>query len=223
MNFMPSEEAFFDEPLVDNPAASIDPRGPCLDSSYMERLLASSVNQEKLLGRLVGEIEQINLRLHSLEAKILSERPTEKMHSSIPAISARPTSPPLPKEPRGTLVLPPGSRPANGVLAPTVAPSVQTSQEEENQMLARRRAEEEARLLRIEAERKAKEAQDEQRRLEEAKRIEEERRAKAELERKTRGLMTDLLITNVGGSLFEDDDLLAGSTAKPKGGGLFDD
>ena len=221
MNFMPSEDVFYDEPLVDNTqqqqyvgknyvnantrfepstarpvhhATHVDaaPANVGEYASWQHDMLESSRNCEKLLGRLVAHFESRTL-------------PTESLSTLATEVA--------PAIPRGTLVLPPGSRPP--VLSPPPTKLVASTEETS----FRRRAEEEARLARIEAERKEKEKLDEAKRLEELKRIEEAKILKEQLEKKTRGLMTDLLVGSSGG-LFDDNDDI---NTKPKAGGLFDD
>lgn len=242
MNFMPAEDAFFDEPLVDThasgngtvPAHPSFPKSEILPThsidAVSQQLLESSRNQEKLLLRLVCEVEKLTRRLTSLET-LPSIGSTVRKDTQSPASTPTSTSRSLPPQ-RGALVLPPGCR-STTIPSMTVPKAVSSAEDNavrqaQNEELAlqRRRADEEARLARIESERKEREAEDERRRVLERKRIEEEKRIKEELERKTRGLMTGLLTSGPGGGLFDDDLGEFGSNKKGNGtktGGLFDD
>jgi hypothetical protein len=82
----------------------------------------------------------------------------------------------------------------------------------------KRRTEESARLARVEAERREREAEEVKRRQAEAERVENERRAREELEKKRKELITGLFTTETSTGLFEDD-----LNVKKNGGGLFDD
>ena len=232
MNFMPSEDTFFDEPLHENiPAPRFDEsmhnkgivphdvRDPTLNL-----LLESSLRQEKLLERLLSEMERANRNLINIELK---------QQNSTPSPNASPTSgkqtSSFPQQPRGTLLLPPGSRPATVPTVVSKTPELSAAElaaskeREEQEAILRRRAEEDARLARIEAERLEREAEEERRRMAELKRIEDEKRMKEQLEKKTRGLMTGLLSNGSAGGLFGDDDLDISGPAGKKSGGLFDD
>lgn len=212
MNFMPSEDAFFDEPLHDAPVSYGQPPAPQVAEESRE-LLESSLRQEKLLERLLGEMEKMNRRLFAIETSGALGAPREA-----PKPVASPTGSATPKPSRGTFVLPPGSRPA--VIPNIVEPKPAEDREKaEEDAIFRRRAEEEARIARIEAERREREAEEERKRIAEIKRLEDERRMKEELEKKTRGLMSGLL-TSSGGGLFADENIDAPA---PKKGGLFDD
>ena len=234
MNFMPSEDAFFDEPLVDEhvspPAATTSYAGISRTHEHRaavpSELVQSSLRQEKLLERIVSELENMNGRLSTLER-------IAPGHAGLtPAAPVAGTPSRSPPKSRGAMALPPGSRPA---APPTVAerkPIVSAADDavarerQEYEAIQRRRAEEDARLARIEAERLEREAEEERKRVAEMERMEEERRMKEELEKKTRGLMTGLLTGGGTGGLFGDDDFddtAASAGGKKKGGGLFDD
>jgi hypothetical protein len=233
MNFMPSEDTFFDEPLHNDipvPQNISSKSNVVREDNTVALLLESSLRQEKLLERLLSEIERVNRNLINIDLKHQNATsspapsPTSAKHQQ-QANSTGPTPP------RGNLLLPPGSRPAT---VPNVvkekAPELSAEEiaaareKSEQDAILRRRAEEEARIARIEAERIQKEAEEERKRLAELRRIEEEKRMKEELEKKTRGLMTGLLTTSSTGGLFGDDDLDVGGVAGTrKGGGLFDD
>jgi hypothetical protein len=235
MNFMPSEDTFFDEPLHNEapvpqnvaPKINMGYSAPAMpQDNTMSLLLESSIRQEKLLEKLLSEMERVNRNLINLEFR-------QQHHSGSPApspTSAKQQSGSGEKvnQSRGSLLLPPGSRPAT---VPAVAPKTPdlslaelaaSKEQEEREAILRRRAEEDARLARIEAERLEREAEEERKRIAELKRIEEEKRMKEELEKKTRGLMSGLL-TNTNAGLFGDDDMEIPGPAGKKAGGLFDD
>jgi hypothetical protein len=131
---------------------------------------------------------------------------------------------------RGNIAAPPG-RETLGGSGPTAATATGgVSKEEQQRLEAERLAAERARIeeenarraqelarKKAEAEKRAKE-EEERKRIEEEKRLAEEKARKQELEKKTTGLMSDL-ISGGGGDLFGDD--LAGKSKKK--GGLFDD
>ena len=252
MNFMPSEDAFFDEPLNQPPITQYVPpqvltqhtHRPAFshfdhlakqENDRSAQMLESSKRQEHLLERIVSELEKLNTRIANLE-RVAPSSSAASTSSRVVSPGASPTNASsqqsAPRPIRGSLVLPPGSRPANIPNLPErkpaeVIPSADdaiTRERQEQEAIMRRRAEEEARIARIEAERKQREEEEERKRLEEIKRIEEERKRKEELEKKTRGLMTGLIepMTSGGGGLFEDDLDLVGKPGK-KAGGLFDD
>jgi hypothetical protein len=217
MNFMPSEDAFFDEPLHNAPQAP-------LPVDHSGELLESSIRQEKLLERLIHEMERMNRNL--IELRLAREHSNASPAPSPSSSNVKPTAPASgPAPPRGNLILPPGSRPVSVPNVPEKKPGLSEAEEaaarekDERDAILRRRAEEEARIARIEAERLEREAEEERKRIAELKRIEDEKRMKEELERKTRGLMSGLLTSDPTG-LFGDDDVeLPGK----KKGGLFDD
>jgi hypothetical protein len=236
MNFMPNEDAFFDEPLHDTvpqlahfnaPEDLNHGRAPSIPrTDFSDQLLESSLRQEKLMERSISELERMNRRLLVIESTGLNPSVHHSVSTPAPAPSVQNENKSLPA--RGNLVLPPGSRPATLPNVSEKKPVISTEEENaarekaEQEAILRRRAEEEARLARIEAERIEREAEEERKRVAELKRIEEEKRMKAELEKKTRGLMTGLL-TGVGsGGLFADEELESSGAAKKKGG-LFDD
>lgn len=227
MNFMPSEDAFFDEPLHDEVPVAVKSASNIISNEFpVALLLESSLRQEKLLEQLVSEMERVNRNLINLEIRY-SQSTSSPAPSPTNATKQQQSNPS-----RGTLILPPGSRPTTvpnvhkGKAPEVSAEEIAASREKEEQSaILRRRAEEDARIARIEAERLEREAEEERKRLVELKRIEEEKRMKAELEKKTRGLMTGLLTgTTSAGGLFGDDDIdVSGSAGNKKGGGLFDD
>ena len=225
MNFMPAEDAFFDEPIVDsNPKYEQTTIITPPSTADYPAILESSLRQEKLLERIVYELERMNDRLIAVERVRSNTGPIVSPQAS-PTNSSNAVS--ANKPPRGNLVLPPGSRSVHAPVAEKKAAvsaeeEAQKREKEEQDAIVRRRADEEARLARIEAERIEREAEEERKRQAELKRIEEEKRMKEDLERKTRGLMTGLLTSN-GGSLFADDDLDNVVGEKKKSGGLFDD
>jgi hypothetical protein len=202
MNFMPSEkDAFFEEPVV--------------PSSVWTQILESSVRQEKLLERVVGELERMNKRINLLETSSTSSKSYGPPES--PTVSVSSSS-------RGTLVLPPGSRPPSlpNIVAEKKLPEADPEREEQEAIL-KRRAEEQARLARIESERVEREAEEQRKRLAELQKLEMERRMKQELDSKTRGLIKGLLTGTGNASLFAEDDLDVPLGGVKKSGGLFDD
>jgi hypothetical protein len=241
MNFMPSEDAFFDEPLHnDMPVPqNIAPKSNVAHQAYPfspqilpppenanQLLLESSIRQEKLLERLLTEMERVNKNL--IELRLSRENSQASSPGASPSSAAGKSVPTSSNPSRGTLILPPGSRPISVPNVPEKKPLLSPAEEiaareqEEREAILRRRADEEARLARIEVERLEREAEEERKRIAEMKRIEDEKRMKEELERKTRGLMTGLITSSAAGGLFGDDDLDMGSNGK-KQGGLFDD
>ena len=249
MNFMPNEDAFFDEILInENPGSNNHLNKLSSDFSTvtprfnqdLTAILDSAHRQERLLERIVGELEKMNRRLSAVE-RLSPTSGLSEISSSAAKGTISPTQSPTGaqaskpgSEPRGHLVLPPGSRPAH--VTPILndkKPVVSAVEEDaarekqELEVIERRRAEEVSRLARIEAERLEREAEEERKRLAELKRLEEEKRMKEELEKITRGLMTDLLTSgNSGGGLFANDDLddmLGSKERQKKSGGLFDD
>ena len=217
MNFMPTEDGFFDEPLMEE---NIMPSAPLVSSSNQQSsILESSLRQEKLLEKIATELERMNRRLSAVERLGgASGSPAQSPSGSNKSAT------------RGNLVLPPGSRqmyvPAMTMekkpADPSAAEEAVVRERDELEAIQRRRAEEESRLARIEAERIQREAEEERRRLAEMARMEEEKRMKKMLEEKTRGLMTGLLTGGGGGGLFDDLDDTA-TDKKKNGGGLFDD
>lgn len=241
MNFMPNEDAFFDEPLHnDMPVPqNIAPKSNVAHQTYQfspqilppqenanQLLLESSLRQEKLLERLLTEMERMNKNL--IELRISRECSQASSPAASPSSATSKNIAASSHPSRGTLILPPGSRPTSLPNVPEKKPVLSPAEEiavreqEEREAILRRRADEEARLARIEAERLEREAEEERKRIAEMKRIEDEKRMKEELERKTRGLMTGLITSTSAGGLFGDDDLDIGSGSK-KQGGLFDD
>ena len=253
MNFMPSEDAFFDEPIHANdhggypPQVLVNSHRPNTfvpesnvfqktENAIHAQLLESSKKQEQLLERIVTELEKMNRRLCEVERIAPSSSIPPVVNRSSSAVGS-PTgtnsSTVGPKPTRGSLVLPPGSKvpnapnlPERKLGAPTVDESVMKEQDEQAAIL-RRRAEEEARIARLEAERKQREEEEEKKRLDELKRIEEEKKRKQELESKTKGLMTGIFTDSSGGLFGPDDDLDVaanpGGSGSKSGRGLFDD
>ena len=254
MNFMPSEDAFFDEPIHSNDHGGYPPQvlgtsqRPYTsgnqfvishqkdENSIHVQLLESSKRQEQLLEKLVHELERMNRRLSDVERlapNILLPATSSKVNGVVGSpTSATPVSG-GPKPTRGSLVLPPGSKVSNVPNLPerkahdSSMDSNQTKEQDEQAAILRRRAEEEARIVRLEAERKQREEEDERKRLHELKRIEDEKRRKQELESKTKGLMTGIFTDSSGGLFGPDDDLdvstSTGGTGSKQGRGLFDD
>ena len=189
-------------------------------------LYDSSLRQEKFLASisegiqgLILAIEKVGVRVQNLEIAI----------KSAPAVAAPEQPKPVPVvkvEPRGNLVLPPGSarvpifaEPAVEVVAAKQVHDEERQAREEAEAILRQKEDAE-RLARLEEERKRKEAEQERVRQELVAKAEAEKKQKEALENKTRLLMSDL-ITNVSSGLFPDE------TAEPaqskKSGGLFDD
>ena len=239
---MPSEDTFFDEPLVEDyvqygaPPKVLAPHQEYTfsneklqaqqENNTLLQLLESSKRKELLLEKIVSEMERMNRRLLTLE-NLSPSHPVPAAKTFSPTGSPVSSSA-APRASRGTLVLPPGSKPSTVPNLPDKKPvlsneDVASREQDEHAAILRRRNDEEARLARLEAERKQREQEEERKRLAELKRVEEERRMKEELDKKTRGLMTGLLASNSGGGLFEDDiDSIAAPGLK-KSGGLFDD
>ena len=215
---MPSEDAFFDEQIQAPQKVSLhEEQAP----DFSNQILESSIRQEKLLERILSELERMNKRINLLES--VSSGNKASTSSSVVRTESPPTSTYVAS--RGAFVLPPGSRPAI-IPAPVLTSDkkIVVAEEEEQEAILRRRSEEQARLARIEAERADREAEEQRKRLAELQKLQDEKRMKEELEKKTRGLMSGLL-TSAGGSLFEDDDLAEPNAAGggKKTGGLFDD
>ena len=191
MNFMPSEDTFFDEPLVDTaPAGSAYHPPEIFQNSYTShqgvtdscssQLLESSLRQEKLMERMISELERMNRRLTVLES--VSLNPSSHPHAHIAPVVTSPQSENKPVQQRGNFALPPGSRPTTLPHVAEKKPLVSAEDESaarekaEQDAILRRRAEEEVRLARIEAERLEREAEEDRKRLAELKRIEDEKR-----------------------------------------------
>ena len=250
---MPSEDAFFDEPIHSNDHGGYPTQvlvNSNLPNSFVQetnafqktensihaQLLESSKKQEQLLEKIVAELERMNRRLIEVEKINPSFAPpssTNRATSVVGSPTSNNSSTGAPKPTRGSLVLPPGSKvpnapnlPERKVGAPIVDDSLVKEQDEQAAIL-RRRAEEEARIVRLEAERKQREEEEERKRQEELKRIEEEKKRKQELESKTKGLMTGIFTDSNGGLFGPDDDLDVtanpGGAASKTGRGLFDD
>ena len=254
MNFMPSEDAFFDEPIHSNdhggyppPVLGISHRPNTLsaytdtvqksDNILLAQILESSKKQEQFLEKIVGELGRLNQRMSELER--ISHTPSAPVSVStnrVPNVVGSPTNminaSSGMKPTRGSLVLPPGSKVPNAPNLPerkSGVPMIDETQAKEDEQAAilRRRAEEEARIARLEQERKQREEEEERKRLEEQRRLEEEKRRKQELESKTKGLMTGIFTDSSGGLFGPDDDLDVstnpGGTGSKPGRGLFDD
>jgi hypothetical protein len=253
MNFMPSEDAFFDEPIHSNDHGGYPPQvlgtshqpnsygnqfetNQKTENSFHAQLLESSKRQEQLLEKMVYELERMNRRLVEVErlapAMTLPVSANKGNGTVGSPTSVTPVSGGL-KPTRGSLVLPPGSKVAHVPNLPErkthdpTAEGVQSKEHDEQAAILRRRAEEEARIARLEIERKQREEEEERRRLEELKRLEDEKIRKQELENKTKGLMTGIFTDSSGGLFGPDDDLdvstNTGGTGTKQGRGLFDD
>ena len=253
MNFMPSEDAFFDEPIHSNDHGGY-PQQVLVDSyrsnslvpdsnmfhktenAIHAQLLESSKRQEQLLERIVSELEKMNRRLSEVD-RVVPANPLPQAATRVSSAVGSPTSnnssTGIPKPTRGSLVLPPGSKVPNAPNLPERKPGAAViddglvKEQDEQAAILRRRAEEEARIARLEAERKQREEEEERKRLEELKRIEEEKKRKQELESKTKGLMTGIFTDSSGGLFGPDDDLdvvaSPGGSGTKTGRGLFDD
>jgi len=251
---MPSEDAFFDEPIHSNDHGGYPPQvltNSHRPNSYVPesnvfqktentlqaQLLESSKKQEQLLERIVGELEKMNRRLSDVE-RFASSNPippsTNRVASAVGSPTNNSSAAGGPKPTRGSLVLPPGSKVSNVPNLPErkvgnpVGDEALVKEQDEQAAILRRRAEEEARIARLEAERKQREEEEEKKRLEELKRIEEEKKRKQELESKTKGLMSGIFTDSSGGLFGPDDDLdvianQAGGAGTKTGRGLFDD
>lgn len=204
MNFMPPLDEFVDEPIITPPAVLVP---EMLDPAVHQSILESNKRQEELLGKILVEIEKLNKRINLIENKNSENLFSKPSPSPAPSGLAAETRSAI----RGSLPLPPGMR---HVPSPVAAPPAQMSIDDEN----KRRTEESARLARVEAERREREAEEVKRRQAEAERVENERRAREELEKKRKELITGLFTTETSTGLFEDD-----LNVKKNGGGLFDD
>mmetsp|Transcript_59899 Transcript_59899/g.128522 ORF Transcript_59899/g.128522 Transcript_59899/m.128522 type:complete len:235 (+) Transcript_59899:95-799(+) len=203
-------------------------QAPGADDAGMQlRLLVECARrQEELLGKVCGLLVGLDDKMGRLAA---SQERLESQFQTLPAQGAG-AGAPRSAVPRGNLVPPPGKSPLGGSGGPGPAASPVQSAEEQRMVAekmaaerlrieeeGRRRAEELARRREEEEKRRQEEA--ERQRLEEERRKEEERLRKAQLEKKTTGLMGDLMSGSSGGGLFGDEDV---GKRKSKGG-LFDD
>jgi len=205
------------------------------DAAMMLRLLVeSSQRQEQLLGKvcslLVGmddKIGRLAANQERLEAT-LQTSVSQAMQGSSVAAGGNKAASATPSHSRGSIVVPPGKSGAG--IVPSNAPLTPAQAAEEQRLNAerlaqdririeeegRRRAEELARKRDEDERRRREEA--ERQRIEEEKRREEERQRKMQFEKKTNGLMSNLITNSGGGGLFGDE-----VESKPKKGGLFDD
>jgi hypothetical protein len=247
MNFMPSEDVFFDEPIstdmtgiafvhVPPPAGYQAVEAPTEVSPHdlLSKLVDSSLRQEALLEKLVGEIERMNTRLLTVEltSGMRGTRSSSPMSTSDSVEKPRSDSAARLPTVRGTLLLPPGSRPIlpNSVSRGTPQPVIPSEdpmerERKEQEAIQQMRADEETRLLRMEVERKQREEEEARKRAEHLRKLEETKRQKEELEKRTKGLLNDLLVPQSGKGLFDSDDepdILAGDQTKARKG-LFDD
>jgi hypothetical protein len=197
-------------------------------------LYDSSVRQEKFLASIADGIqalilatEKLGVRMQNVEAAL---KTAPVVHQAATPYTERPTpaTTATKSEPRGALVLPPGSgRPSAFHHEPSVevvaAKQVQDEERRarEEAETAFRQKEDAERLARLAEEHKRREAEQERIRLELLAKAEAERLKKEALENKTRLLMSDL-ITNVSSGLFPDESAEP-AVANKKGGGLFDD
>lgn len=225
------EEDAFSEFLAQDrpvePAAYAHDAGEADAGAQLRQLVECAQRQEQLLAKvcslLVGlndKVENLAVSQERLEATMA--RMAEQGGVPISAGGTGSAGGQRPSIPRGSLVPPPGkSFTAAGGAADPIADQRASAEKmaAERQRIeedSRRRAEELARKREEEEHRKREEA--EQRRLEEERRREEERLRKEHLEKKTTGLMSNL-ITSSGGGLFGDEE----TTTKRNKGGLFDD
>jgi len=208
-------------------------------NAQLAELVACSKRQEQLLGKVCSLLVSLDEKMgRMVSAQEGVEAAMQRMAdqggvAGGGAAASHPGGGPLaagkPVQ-RGSIVKPPGARdmPAGGA-APAAAPAARSAEAQQAaaeklaadklriEEEARRRAEELARKRAEDEQRKREEM--ERQRVEEERRREEERQRKEALEKKTNGLMSNL-IAGSGGGLFGDDDL--GSKKKTKGG-LFDD
>ena len=195
-------------------------------------LYDSSVRQEKFLASIADGIQALILATEKLGVRMQHVEAALKTAPVVTAAAA-PYSPAQPAtatklEPRGVLVLPPGSgrlaafhpEPSIEVVAARQVHDEERRAREEADAAIRQKEDAE-RLARLEEERKRKEAEQERIRLELIAKAEAERQKKEALENKTRLLMSDL-ITNVSSGLFPEESSEP-ALANKKGGGLFDD
>lgn len=168
MNFMPSEDAFFDEPLNQPPAVAYVPpqvlsqhtHQPAFshfdhlakqENDHSAQLLESSRRQEYLLEKIVSELEKLNSRISNLE-RVAPSSSAASTSSRVVSPGASPTNASSqqsgPKQTRGSLVVPPGSRPTNipklperkPVEAVSAAEDAATRERQEQEAILRRRA-----------------------------------------------------------------------------------
>lgn len=187
-------------------------------------LYESSVRQEKFLAAIAEGIqslilatEKVGVRIQNLEISLKSAPVAPEAPKPVAVVKL---------EPRGNLVLPPGSsrapifaEPAVEVVAAKQVYDEERKAREEAEALHRQKEDAE-RLARLEEERKRKEAEQDRLRQELLAKAEVEKKQKEALENKTRLLMSDL-ITNVSSGLFPDES--TEPTQSKKNGGLFDD
>ncbi len=246
MNFMPSDDAFFDEQFhsveperhnhIPPQISSYETEAVSVSTELLIKLVESSLRQEALLERVVREVERLNTRMLTMElsgssrSHILSDVPQLNDSKDKSKEQSKPTIP------RGSLLLPPGSRPVlPNIGTRSDAPAlirVEASgdrEKQEREAIEKLRLEEEERMAMMEAERKRIEEEEERARLEHLKKIEEERRQREELEKRTKGLLSNLITSqgSTGKGLFDsdnEDEGLVGSAGPNKPSkGIFDD
>jgi len=240
-----AEQDPFDEYLSQEQAAHVQraayaepaEASPQMDANIaLRQLVESGQRQEQLLGKvcsllvgLDGKLGQLAASQERLEASMQQFASQGAAAGAAPAgVGAQ-----RPSAQRGNLVQPPGKSSA-GPSAPmggasfTGAASAPSPEEQrlaaERLAAERLRIEEEGRRREEELARKREE--DERRKREEAERLrleeecrrEEERKRKANLEKKTGSLMSNLISGSGSSSLFGDEEPKRGSK-----GGLFDD
>jgi len=232
----------FDEFLsAQEPPAGVDANATSMadDPNVQLRLMVEcSQRQEQLLGKVcslladLGEkVDRIAQNQDRLEARLAAVAPAGSA-----ACAAAAGAPVTPTPTRGQMVMPlgHGGQPAQVPQAGSgaAASGYPGAKAGEDPRLAAERLAADAKRVEEESRRRAEELarkreDDERRRREEAERIrieeerkkEEERLRKLALEKKTTGLMSDLITSGGGGGLFGDDE----PRRPKKGGGLFDD
>ena len=192
-------------------------------------LYESSLRQEEILSKICNGMESLILAIEKVGVRIQNVETTMKqvpiVSSSAPADKPDPIK--INSEPRGNLVLPPGSsrpfvreensRSIESVAAKQVLEEERAAREEA--IASARQKDDAERLERLEEERKRKFEEGERARVAAEEKAEADRLKKEQLESKARLLMSDL-ITNVPSGLFGDE------TEEPtveRSGGLFDD
>lgn len=244
---MPSEDVFFDEPFHTGDPGQFhqaQTASRCAEQTTVEhintdllvKLVETALRQEALLERVVREVEKLNTRLLTIELNSGSRPHCAADSSPRGEIKDKSISSSKSTIPRGSLLLPPGSRPVLPNFGTRIDASSLGKMEDiaerdrkEQEAIARLRKEEEERLAHMEAERKRIEEEEERARLEHVKRIEEERRHRQEVEKRTKELLNNLIVSDGTRSkgLFdsdnEDNGLDGSSGPNKQSNGLFDD
>mmetsp|Transcript_63582 Transcript_63582/g.113144 ORF Transcript_63582/g.113144 Transcript_63582/m.113144 type:complete len:244 (-) Transcript_63582:125-856(-) len=217
-------------------APAAEPEGQGGAEAALQLMAASAQRQEQLLGKVcsllmamdekMGRMETRQERLESTLQRLVESGAAGALSGSGMGSAAQPPRSMAPPAQRGNLVAPPGKTGYAPSASAGAGPSPEEQRLQAERLAAdRMRMEEENRRRAEEMERRRQEderrkrEEEERRRLEEERRKEEERLRKEALEKKTMGLMSNLISTNSSaGGLFGDEE-----PPRKSKGGLFDD